>query len=1226
MTPGEVNGLQSLAMAHGGSLSINPQTGLPEAGFLSGILPMLAGAALASTGVGAPMAALMIGGAGTVATGSLSKGLMMGLGAYGGAGLGAGLMGGAASAAGAAGAGAAGMAPMVSAGAMPGVVGGMGAMAPAVGGAAGAAGAATGAAGAMPAALQSATGVVPQTVSQMPMNAVNAGNVGNSFMPTATNAPVVSTAPQVTNAPAPSLQSALEKFKSIPGKAFDLISGSGPEADKAREEFIKKNKNYMLMGGLGVLGASRDDPRRPKEQQYNVSDYDWNTRSFSPSSQVPGSTGERTYFAADGGLMGLPVEQMSQQNASSENTRYPMAFQKTPSYSMSSERPIPQNVVYPATDTDITPYGGAERGMANGGVVALATGGAAAPKATPQETSYNNWLKTKIKPYDLSKIAEPKGGFTAANVVSTYGAALNKERAELVNSENLLKSYLDPKTGKPKPGYDAIVDSLRGIVDEQRNNLTDIVNTVYEKIPKTDINFDDPSKAALQKTNQTNEFNAVNTLLNNYVNNTSLKGTDFAKDYVNKLATENSQKLESGLYADKLAPALKALSEYTGKNAQGKDIAGGLSDLTTGWNAETKRQSDDVAKLKATLVSAGLMDAKGNFTPAADKYAGLTGVARSALEKQISEVDTATGAKQEALQGFGTSTARATTGIGSRALKTTGGGNREDIQAQIDEIMANPAGGYSGLGGGSQLSPQQQTEINALKKQLTTPKQVFDPEKGTFVPEKVVPKYQPITYGSVTATKGWDTAVKYIEPDDVTRVFEEVAGRKPTESELSKYVGTKNSIQGIANSVNGLKDLTLAKQFTDDEIQAQAKYYWGREMTGGELANYKAKKYGNFAALRNALTSEKMYVDNLNNINKGIVDQQNKPVVNPLTEIDVSSAFVDVLGRKPKNKAEAKTYLDKNISIEDLRKELKETPEYKKRLYQPEEQVDEEGNVVTTPEGGGTGVVPPITYKPVTTTPGTMTKADMDAYTKQYAAGFTPAAYATAGSGAAAPSGTASGTSPYQPLTGPEFSIAGSLPYQDINKQLGLTGLYSQMSQKMPELQQGLNFDQSQAKAMASPFANVTPGLVTLQSAATPQPYVPPTPVIPGQQVYSPAITPEEQALLSVLQRQPQNMASGGMTSYNLGGYSDGGRLLKGPGDGVSDSIPASIGDKQPARLADGEFVIPARIVSEIGNGSTDAGARKLYAMMERVQRARKKTVGRGRVAVKSGADNMLPA
>lgn len=88
MTPGEVRGLQSLAMAHGGSLTINPHTGLPEAGFLSSILPMVAGAALAATGVGAPMAALMVGGVGALATGSLGKGLMMGLGAYGGAGLG----------------------------------------------------------------------------------------------------------------------------------------------------------------------------------------------------------------------------------------------------------------------------------------------------------------------------------------------------------------------------------------------------------------------------------------------------------------------------------------------------------------------------------------------------------------------------------------------------------------------------------------------------------------------------------------------------------------------------------------------------------------------------------------------------------------------------------------------------------------------------------------------------------------------------------------------------------------------------------------------------------------------------------------------------------------------------------------------------------------------------------------------------------------------------------
>jgi hypothetical protein len=105
---------------------------------------------------------------------------------------------------------------------------------------------------------------------------------------------------------------------------------------------------------------------------------------------------------------------------------------------------------------------------------------------------------------------------------------------------------------------------------------------------------------------------------------------------------------------------------------------------------------------------------------------------------------------------------------------------------------------------------------------------------------------------------------------------------------------------------------------------------------------------------------------------------------------------------------------------------------------------------------------------------------------------------------------------------------------------------------------------------------------------------------------------------------QAQFAGGGGVS--DLGGYSDGGRLLRGPGDGVSDDIPAMIGKKQPARLADGEFVVPARIVSELGNGSTEAGARKLYAMMERVQKARGKTVGKGKVAANSRASKHLPA
>ena len=59
---------------------------------------------------------------------------------------------------------------------------------------------------------------------------------------------------------------------------------------------------------------------------------------------------------------------------------------------------------------------------------------------------------------------------------------------------------------------------------------------------------------------------------------------------------------------------------------------------------------------------------------------------------------------------------------------------------------------------------------------------------------------------------------------------------------------------------------------------------------------------------------------------------------------------------------------------------------------------------------------------------------------------------------------------------------------------------------------------------------------------------------------------------------------------------------------------------------SDGEFVVPARIVSEIGNGSTEAGARKLYAMMDRVQKARAKTTGKGKIAKNTKADRYLPA
>ena len=112
----------------------------------------------------------------------------------------------------------------------------------------------------------------------------------------------------------------------------------------------------------------------------------------------------------------------------------------------------------------------------------------------------------------------------------------------------------------------------------------------------------------------------------------------------------------------------------------------------------------------------------------------------------------------------------------------------------------------------------------------------------------------------------------------------------------------------------------------------------------------------------------------------------------------------------------------------------------------------------------------------------------------------------------------------------------------------------------------------------------------------------------------------------TTLQNTPQDgygigrlnaLAQGGNPGYAKGGY------LDGPGDGMSDSIPATIEGKQPARLADGEFVVPADVVSHLGNGSTKAGSDRLYSMLDRVRKARTGTVKQGR---KINPNKLMPS
>jgi len=120
------------------------------------------------------------------------------------------------------------------------------------------------------------------------------------------------------------------------------------------------------------------------------------------------------------------------------------------------------------------------------------------------------------------------------------------------------------------------------------------------------------------------------------------------------------------------------------------------------------------------------------------------------------------------------------------------------------------------------------------------------------------------------------------------------------------------------------------------------------------------------------------------------------------------------------------------------------------------------------------------------------------------------------------------------------------------------------------------------------------------------------------------AMAAQQQQVQGAAQGGIMGYAGGGQTEYSLGGYADGGnpRLLKGPGDGMSDNIPATIAGRQPARLADGEFVVPADVVSHLGNGSTDAGAKKLHGMMDKVRMSR---TGKKKQAPQVKTDKFIP-
>tara|TARA_X000001388_G_scaffold42163_1_gene29663 strand:- start:390 stop:1133 length:744 start_codon:yes stop_codon:yes gene_type:complete len=139
--------------------------------------------------------------------------------------------------------------------------------------------------------------------------------------------------------------------------------------------------------------------------------------------------------------------------------------------------------------------------------------------------------------------------------------------------------------------------------------------------------------------------------------------------------------------------------------------------------------------------------------------------------------------------------------------------------------------------------------------------------------------------------------------------------------------------------------------------------------------------------------------------------------------------------------------------------------------------------------------------------------------------------------------------------------------------------IYAKGPEKRPEI------TPEQARAMAASQAS---GLAALNARNRQRPASPP-------------VQPEFRGASSVIEDVPVNtdLAAGGIARLNRGRY------LSGSTDGMADKIPANINGTQPAALSDGEFVIPADVVSHLGNGNSDAGAKVLDGMMTKVRKSR---------------------
>jgi len=495
MTPGEVQGLQSLALAHGGSLTINPKTGLPEAGFLSSLLPMIAGFALGPGGfqlMTAVQAGLAVGAVSTLATGSLSKGIMAGLGAYGGAGLGGGLN--------------------------------------SVGSAAGAAAPTTSSLGSMTAnsAPNAFTKLIPETTSSFTgtafgaqpggYSALTGGSTpfGQSYMPpgamanagqssmfgnTALKAVVPPTPPQVAVA-MPEVRMAPRMPDVQPARSVMFGGGSAPPADKlgyTPSDQLYAQQNPTLAGlkaatsngiqglkdvysamekdspysgmaaGYSLMNAMNEQPSPPTKKKSLIRPYKLDRQRVVDSDVGPSSSAERQYFndvytaltpyeapgpeyAASGGMMGMAeggyVDETMNHDAVGMDSGRSLPQQQPMYMGMQPQQPQ-QNIIAQPGNTMTTP------GFADGGIASFAGGGSfmgydlmtGLPANESSDTSTNELPQYEYLGNNQYKLKNPVAASTNEGKLSPNGQPVDASGGyigpygQYMNSQGVAQPY-----------------------------------------------------------------------------------------------------------------------------------------------------------------------------------------------------------------------------------------------------------------------------------------------------------------------------------------------------------------------------------------------------------------------------------------------------------------------------------------------------------------------------------------------------------------------------------------------------------------------------------------------------------------------------------------------------------------------------------------------------------------------------------------------------------------